>query len=380
MILTYREMAQQLFKAVVKGYKGGLSAMVRQNKKTILKLDDKSGGLFNVSYTAEDKAMIQNFIVEAFTVAGVNSYECEEKLKEMAAQILNGDHPYMKAHPESDAKSLWIDEAYSIIADYIQVIDMPPPSVLNTNLRTAVTSSYMASQWTRLQDLKDIYTYYQYKTREDNRVRQSHRVLDNKIFSANDPIWDTIYPPNGWNCRCYVNALDQSELQAANPDDIVNMDGQQLRQQYIAQANVSPQFSRNSGQTGSIWGKWIKQKLTGKAYDEINQRMKDLAEATRQSIDTPVEKFSEINLSSLITIKPGLNEDAVKNVKNVLNNANEIWGEAYNYSNRQHEIIFIKYTLDGFDAVKVNKAEAYEFSSNKISDLDKFRIGVLMSV
>ncbi len=376
MILIYREMAKQLSEAVQKGYKGGIAGMVRQNKKSILKLAEKNK-LFSISYTSADKAMIQNFIVEAFTVAGINSYECEEKLKEMAAQILNGEHPYMKAHPESDAKSLWIDEAYNIIADYIDVADMPPPGVLNTNLRTAVTSSYTASQWTRLQGLKDIYGHYQYKTREDNRVRDAHRLLDNKIFSCNDPIWNTIFPPNGWNCRCYTNALDQEDLGNSNPNDIVSPDNEDVRKQYIAEANVSPDFSRNSGQTGSIWGKWIDQKLTKKVYSEINKRMKDYAEATRQKYDAPTGKFQEASFQDLISIKPGLDDSLIKNI---LDNPDEIWGEIYNYDNRQHEIDFLKFHNDGFFAVKVYKSEAYEFTSQKLADLDSFRIGVLMSI
>ena len=31
--------------------------------------------------------------------------------------------------------------------------------------------------------------------------------MDNRIYHADDPIWNSIYPPNGYNCRCIVRAL-----------------------------------------------------------------------------------------------------------------------------------------------------------------------------
>ncbi|EKO1256999.1 phage head morphogenesis protein, partial [Salmonella enterica] len=29
-----------------------------------------------------------------------------------------------------------------------------------------------------------------------------------------DPIWQTLFPPNGYNCRCYVRALTQAQVDA----------------------------------------------------------------------------------------------------------------------------------------------------------------------
>ncbi len=49
-----------------------------------------------------------------------------------------------------------------------------------------------------------------YKT--DQSIRDSHRALHHKIFRADDPIWDTIYPPNGFNCRCKVSALSERDM------------------------------------------------------------------------------------------------------------------------------------------------------------------------
>ncbi len=281
--LIYKEQSEALTEAISKGYKSGLLKVVKKNTGTILKLSEPGNGtapfgrsakLFNISYTDVDKKLIDNFTVEAFTVAAVNQYDCEEKLKAIAKSIIEGSHPYMQKNPESDVKDLWRDEAYNILADYIEVPDMPPPGVLQTNLRTAVTSSYHAAQWQRLQGLKDIYPAYRYMTREDDLVRESHRALHGKVFNANDPIWNVITPPNGFNCRCYLEPLTDDELSEVEPENRIDIADEPLRKSLLKEASIDKNFARNSGKAESIWGKWLQEKLRSKNYDEVTERMK----------------------------------------------------------------------------------------------------------
>ncbi|MDI6804930.1 MAG: hypothetical protein QME58_14010, partial [Bacteroidota bacterium] len=137
MILVYGEISRTLAEGIAKGYRKGIGDVVKLNKKVLLRLFTESakGGLFNISYSKADKDLLKNFNAEAFTVAGVLSYECEEKLKEMASSIMDGSHPYMQQHPESSIKDVWRDEAYNILSDYIPMGGkMPPPGQLQTNL------------------------------------------------------------------------------------------------------------------------------------------------------------------------------------------------------------------------------------------------------
>ncbi len=297
-MIVFNEIAPQLAEAAVKGYRGGLAAMVKLNKKKILQLHDTKNAklqnfsepLFKISYTGTDERLLKNFEVEAFTVAGVMNYECEEKLKSAAKKILDGSHPLLQKNPEADIKALWRDEAYNILADYIDVPEMPPPSFLQTNLRTATVSAYYAAQWQRLQGLKDVYTAYRYKTMNDNRVRESHAALHNKVFNANDPIWDSIFPPNSWNCRCTVEPLSDDELTEIPSDDKVRLEDKEQRAALLSAADVKKDFNRNSGKAESIWGKWLERKFGDKDYEEITDRMKQFVSAM------PDAKIVEDNL------------------------------------------------------------------------------------
>ena len=270
-LYIYNNIADTLSKGIDKGYRKGIASVVLLNKKEILRLAD-TPELFKISYTDTDKIALTNFKLEAFTVAGVMSYECEQKLKQLAVELQEGNHPLAKG--EKDIKKIWADEAYSILADYVQMPDMPPPNYLNTNLRTAMQSSYHAAQYIRLQDesVRDLYPAYQYKTLDDARVREAHRRLHDMIWASNDPVWDKIWPPNGWNCRCYIKPLNQEEKANSNVQPITPPEkvGDIARE-----GRIGKDFERNPGQARSIWGKWKDSKLKDINYELLNSQLKE---------------------------------------------------------------------------------------------------------
>ncbi|WP_244142405.1 phage minor head protein [Pseudomonas allokribbensis] len=46
----------------------------------------------------------------------------------------------------------------------------------------------------------------------DSKKRPSHRELHGQVFRHNDPIWQTIYPPDDFNCRLRVIALTEAAI------------------------------------------------------------------------------------------------------------------------------------------------------------------------
>lgn len=81
-----------------------------------------------------------------------------------------------------------------------------------TEYDTAVLTAESASNYQRLAGKTKLFPYWEYKTAGDNKVREEHRKLDGLVLPANDPRWDKIFPPNGWNCRCYVVPLMGHEV------------------------------------------------------------------------------------------------------------------------------------------------------------------------
>lgn len=54
--------------------------------------------------------------------------------------------------------------------------------------------------------------YLLYVQLERATKRKSHEPFHGKVFMYNDPIWNYIYPPNGFECDCSVRALTEDEL------------------------------------------------------------------------------------------------------------------------------------------------------------------------
>lgn len=84
--------------------------------------------------------------------------------------------------------------------------------IFRTNLQTA----YNAGHYKAMTDdtVKKLRPYWQYKTAADGHVRESHAVMEGRVYRAEDPIWDVWYPPNGFRCRCMVVSLSPAQVEA----------------------------------------------------------------------------------------------------------------------------------------------------------------------
>ena len=107
---------------------------------------------------------------------------------------------------------------------------------LQAEYQTAKASAQMARKWQGFQRNKARFPYLKYKTASDDHVRDDHQRLQNFTAHIDDRIWDKIYPPNGWRCRCYIVQTNEASNEPS-PDT----------------SFIDPEFSLNVGKTGVIF-------------------------------------------------------------------------------------------------------------------------------
>lgn len=85
------------------------------------------------------------------------------------------------------------------------------PHHLDNIFRTNIQNAYAHGIWTQQQENKANRPYLRYSSLTDSRVRPSHLALNNIIRHIDDAFWDTHYVPNGFNCRCAIDAITESQ-------------------------------------------------------------------------------------------------------------------------------------------------------------------------
>ena len=81
---------------------------------------------------------------------------------------------------------------------------------LEAEVQTALASANSAAKWKDIERRAYLYPNLRYETAGDERVRESHREMDGRIYPVNAAFWDTYMPPNGWRCRCIVVQTDET--------------------------------------------------------------------------------------------------------------------------------------------------------------------------
>lgn len=155
---------------------------------------------------AEYKAIIDE--TYKVLVSGIEDNDISKGLK----QNLESDvyrFSQLKTHAQLfEAAGLLTDDKKQIKSftqfskDVLQLKKDYNETYLEAEYEFAVGSSLMAEQWENYSD-SDRY-YLQYRTANDDRVRDSHKALHNITLPKTDPFWSLYFAPNGWRCRCNV--------------------------------------------------------------------------------------------------------------------------------------------------------------------------------
>ncbi len=287
----------------------------------------------------------------AYRIAGIEAKKIVNVTKIMLENNLNNRKEWKK-----QANEYLENAGYDISGNH-----------LDTIYRTNVFQSYSVAQWNEYQLVKKQFPALKYVTIGDNRVRPTHRELSGKVFMLDDPIWNRIYPPNGYNCRCSTIPLSKTKLKKVK---VESGDSKQWRDFRVDDGfNYNPATSVRDSQIAT-YGNKIEDKLTFNDYGINTINKNKLNKALLKTNDVKVNKeYSDVLNNSILIPKGSTNKKDL--VKDIIMNPSEIWLKSYNNPNGTYTFksYYIKSYMNPID----NSTKNYLVIVDKYNQFNELR-------
>lgn len=157
--------------------------------------------------------------VHAFTVAKATSLDVLRAIRAEVARAIGDGQTFAEfkrtLRPRLEDLGWWgRQEVLDADTGELTTAQLGSVRRLRTIYQTNVQTAYMAGRYKRQRDNAGDRPYWRYVAIMDDRTRPLHAALNGRVWRWDDPIWEVIYPPNGWGCRCRVVALTESEFRA----------------------------------------------------------------------------------------------------------------------------------------------------------------------
>lgn len=191
---------------------------------------------------------------------------------------------------------------------------------LQAEYQTARAAAQMAQRWQRFLEAKDLFPNLEFRTVGDDRVRPDHILLDGIIQPIESPFWKQYFPPLDWRCRCDVmntaadpTPVDYDKLPEVNFKGNVAIDEEIFTKKatYFKLLNTDANAVRNTELA----------KLNAPnelAYKAGTKTLTINIFADKADLKQNIESAKVIveNLKKNVVIRPHLNENLAKGIKN----------------------------------------------------------------
>lgn len=198
----------------------------------------------------------------AFTVAKVMRLDILQDIRQSVDKALAEGTTFRQFQaeltPTLQAKGWWGRQSMLDPATgKEQEVQLGSPRRLKTIYDTNLRMARSAGRWEAIERNKERRPYLRYVAVMDSRTRHQHAEWHNTILPADDPWWETHYPPNGWNCRCMVQQLSARDLErygltpteTAPPDNARPYINRRTGEVTMVPRGIDPGFAYNVGKS-----------------------------------------------------------------------------------------------------------------------------------
>lgn len=167
--------------------------------------------------TTDWREMLEDAHAKAFTISKMTDVELLKDTKSTLEKALNEGWGSKKTQRELTnmfkSRGFWGKKTIIDENGKEKTVQLGSPYRVRTIYKQNIQSAYNAGRYLKQLQNVDFAPYFQYICVLDEATRPEHRALHGKVFRYDDGIWASLYPPNGWGCRCTVRSLSERELQ-----------------------------------------------------------------------------------------------------------------------------------------------------------------------
>lgn len=172
------------------------------------------------------------FFALAFTVAQIADKDMLKEVHQAMQQaIQNGTafHDFQKRLKPYLLARGWLAPTGEITSDVLREHQKHLGRRLKTIYHTNKQTAYAAGQWERIQQTKEFLPYLQYMPSLSVNKRDGHKRYYGIIRPVDDPIWASLIPPNGFNCKCWVKQITKSEAKRQGISEPIELETETIK-------------------------------------------------------------------------------------------------------------------------------------------------------
>lgn len=152
----------------------------------------------------------------AFTVAKAMGLDVLETLRAAVDTAIESGLPFAefkKRVRDTLAELGWwgVQDVENPKTGEVERVELGTPRRLQTIYVTNARVARAVGQWQRIQSTKESRPWLIYELGPSERHRPEHEAWAGTILAVDDARWGTMFPPNGWGCRCRVRQLNDRE-------------------------------------------------------------------------------------------------------------------------------------------------------------------------
>lgn len=239
-------------------------------------------------------------------------------------------------------------------------------TIWNTNQASANASSL----WQSIQETKDKFPYLQYVGSISGEKREEHKAFYGLVAPADDPIWQRIFPPNGYGCKCSVKQLTKGQAERIIKQQEEN-GGRIVASEEAINKAVDKSFQHNHEDLSGFFGSIEKRE---KNSEETNLQISIAVKKNLIIANSPVKSYTEL-LKDADTLFNGY-EKLVKDIeKGNFDSGFQFTSSIFKGENVSTNANYPFYFPYGFthEAKKINEA-INRYPKNIIQKLEKRKI------